>query len=289
MKRFKSIFRVVVLAILLASFNQLSAQALSGTYSVPGDFSSLSAMATALNTNGVSGPVTINVANGTYNEYILLSNIQGTSATNTITIDGGDSSLTIVTHAGGAPNIATLTFDRVKYITVKNMSFIMTNTLAAAAAVLFYNSEYNEVTNCITKITYPTSTAANIVFSNSATAASNNGNNHNTTIQHNHIIGGGAGIRAVTNQANEAVGHKLNFNTIDSIRSQGIQLTQGDKIEIIGNVIDGYTNGTNNCYGLILTNIRQSEISRNNVRSNGMGMYLVYNTNVGQANQPLGQ
>ena len=48
-----------------------------------------------LNNAGQTGPVTINVRDGVYNEQFLSSNIQGNSFVNTLTIQGesGDSSL----------------------------------------------------------------------------------------------------------------------------------------------------------------------------------------------------
>ena len=62
---------------------------LSGTY-VIGDqggtaYSTFTQAASALQSQGVSGPVTFNVLSGTYNEYFTLNSISGTSATNTVT------------------------------------------------------------------------------------------------------------------------------------------------------------------------------------------------------------
>ena len=75
----------IAVGLLIASF-AAKAQ-MNGTYSVPGSFPSISAAVTALNTQGVNGPVTINVSAG-YTETAagtIILNATGTT-TNTITI-----------------------------------------------------------------------------------------------------------------------------------------------------------------------------------------------------------
>ncbi len=78
---------------LFFAFFQAGAQALSGTYSIPGSYSTIEAAVAALNFNGISGPVTFNIGAGTsYTEspastIVLGSSILNptTSLTNTIT------------------------------------------------------------------------------------------------------------------------------------------------------------------------------------------------------------
>jgi gliding motility-associated-like protein len=75
----------IAVGLLIASF-AAKAQ-MNGAYTVPGSFPSISAAVTALNTQGVNGPVTINVSAG-YTETAagtIILNATGT-ATNTITI-----------------------------------------------------------------------------------------------------------------------------------------------------------------------------------------------------------
>ena len=56
----------------------LSAQTpMSGTYGIPANFPTFSAAATALQTKGVKGPVTINVVPGTYTESFTLGHVAG--------------------------------------------------------------------------------------------------------------------------------------------------------------------------------------------------------------------
>ncbi|GAB1441403.1 hypothetical protein MASR2M39_02370 [Ignavibacteriales bacterium] len=65
---------------------------MSGPYTVGGggaSFATLSDAAMALNRNGVSGPVTMTVNSGTYDDVFHLINVAGTSSTNTITLVSG--------------------------------------------------------------------------------------------------------------------------------------------------------------------------------------------------------
>ena len=82
----------------LASTNDLS-----GTYSIGegADYSTFYAAASALNSYGVSGPVTFNVLNGTYDGDFSLNSITGTSEANTITFQSysGNAGDVIVTDS----------------------------------------------------------------------------------------------------------------------------------------------------------------------------------------------
>jgi hypothetical protein len=64
------------------------AQPLSGVYTIGGasaDFDSIGHAVDSLITRGVSGPVTFNLRNGTYTEQVVIPQIAGASASNTIT------------------------------------------------------------------------------------------------------------------------------------------------------------------------------------------------------------
>ena len=81
--------KLLLLATLFITSITLSAQTpMSGSYSVDlsgsGNFSTMLAAATALAQNGVNGPVTINIKDGTYGRFTIDS-IPGTSSANTVT------------------------------------------------------------------------------------------------------------------------------------------------------------------------------------------------------------
>src|ERR1017187_5987314 len=82
---------ILVSIFFLVYSHSISAQALTGTYTIGAtnsNYTSFTAAAKGLTTNGVSGPVTFNVAPGNYNESITMPAISGASAINTITFKG---------------------------------------------------------------------------------------------------------------------------------------------------------------------------------------------------------
>ncbi|MEN9521669.1 MAG: hypothetical protein RL065_46, partial [Bacteroidota bacterium] len=98
---------------------KVNAQALSGTYTIPGSYATISAAFTALNTNGVSGAVVFNCAKGTTepassNTGMLLGSttLNATlSSTNTITFQSSGSGANYIVNAftGGTATSATTT------------------------------------------------------------------------------------------------------------------------------------------------------------------------------------
>ncbi|MCF8213131.1 MAG: hypothetical protein K9I86_04495, partial [Cryomorphaceae bacterium] len=85
----QSLRRLAAAALVLLSLPVFSQ--LSGTYTIDPsgtgttNYASFTAAVSALTTSGVSGPVTFNVAAGTYSEQIVIGAITGSSATNRVT------------------------------------------------------------------------------------------------------------------------------------------------------------------------------------------------------------
>ncbi|MDZ7845812.1 MAG: hypothetical protein U5L96_02975 [Owenweeksia sp.] len=87
------------------SFCTFCTNQLSGTYTIggpagPTNFPTLDSAVSVLNTCGVSGPVTFNIASGTYNEQVMIGAIAGVSSTNTVTFqaDPSNSAPVVVTY-----------------------------------------------------------------------------------------------------------------------------------------------------------------------------------------------
>ncbi|MGM0612560.1 MAG: T9SS type A sorting domain-containing protein, partial [Bacteroidota bacterium] len=102
---------------------------LNGTYSIGGsnpDYATFSDAVLALNQCGIAGPVTFNVASGTYDEQITLSDISGASSSNTVTFQSatGDSSdVTLQYAAANASENHVVKLEGSSYITFKDMTF----------------------------------------------------------------------------------------------------------------------------------------------------------------------
>lgn len=179
-----------------------STSPLAGTYTINAalpqtttNYQSLSNLATALSCVGISGAVTVNVASGSgpYNETLTFGNIVGSSATNTITLNGNGNTI----QSGSYPIIS---FLGTKYFTLDSFNITAIGTILNGFGIYLGNQAQNITINK-NKIYVGTSsgsTNAGIVISGSATNAITAGNNaQNIIITNNEIIGGIYGITAI--------------------------------------------------------------------------------------------
>lgn len=264
---------------------QVGGPALGGTYTVDPaqaasstNFTSVQDLVIALNLSGICNSTTVNIAPGVYNAALNLSNIVGLSATNTLTIDGGDSSQTILTQDGSLA-FATLTFDNVDYVTVKNLT--VENTGTNGDAILFYESDYNIVTNCESRID-PNSTSFsnfNISFSGSPTANFTVANTHYNTVQNTRIVGGYYGIRMYGSTTQLTKGNRILNNDMDSVYYYGIYTFYVDSIDIAGNDIEMVSRNNQYASGIYIYYSNNINVSANNVHAADYGLYWYnYNT-----------
>lgn len=106
---------------------------LCGIYTIGGsnpDFQNFTEAAVALNSGGIACSVIFKVRNGTFNEHIILNQIQGASDTATITFESesGDSSLAILSYnLGDQTNDYTLKLNGTDYIRFKKISILRNN------------------------------------------------------------------------------------------------------------------------------------------------------------------
>ncbi len=237
--------------------------ALAGAFSIDGalpasgtNFQTFADFANTVSNFGVCGPVTVSVAPGVYTTNALLGDIQGTSSTNTITIDGGDSSTTIINGSGG---FYCLAFDGASYVTVRNMGFVHSGT-SSMAVLLGPNSNNNTIEHCEIRVTTgSTSSLVNpIGSSNSLTTRSTNAASvDSNTVANNHIVGGYYGVYFYGGSGNLLKGNRVLNNQIDSANYYGVYGYYADEMEISGNVMNMTT--------------------RNNIQADGI--YGLYNTN----------
>lgn len=125
-----------------------------------GNYASFGALASALNSNGINGPLTVNVLTGAnsgqYNEQVQFYQIPGASATNTITINGNGNLLYY--NTSGNPWV--LSLDGTEYMYVHNLKMQSTNTNQGYACILSAGASYNYFSNCTFSCT-PNSTNYN--------------------------------------------------------------------------------------------------------------------------------
>lgn len=110
-------------------------------------YNSFTAFAAAVNTAGVNGPLVVNVTTGSgpYNEQVNFIQTPGISATNTITVNGNNCT---ISFAGTAAAPWTILFSGADYITVNNLNINNTGSANALAGHLWNNAENNRFNNC---------------------------------------------------------------------------------------------------------------------------------------------
>jgi hypothetical protein len=135
----QSLRRLVAAALVLLTMPAFAQ--LSGTYTIDpagtgtSNYASFTAAVSALTTSGVSGPVTFNVAAGTYNEQIVIGAITGSSATNRVTFQKAPTATgaAVLTFAGTSTANYTIQLAASSNLTFKNLT--LANTTVAGQTV----------------------------------------------------------------------------------------------------------------------------------------------------------
>jgi hypothetical protein len=201
-----------------------SAQATAGT-----NFASFTDAASRLNQDGISGPVTFAVSGGPYTEQFLLGQVPGTSATNTLVVNGGGSTIRYASTSSSQRAVVQL--NGTNYATITNLVIDATGGAAGGATygvgVLLTNAADNDqiTNNTITSDGTSTSTNfAGIAVNGSAANATATGNSaNNLLVQGNTITGGYYGITLNGNSATaQNTGNIVRNNTIRDFYSYGI-------------------------------------------------------------------
>lgn len=122
---------------------------ISGTFTVgaaPGrDYPSLAAIATDISTFGVCGPVVINVDTGTYIGKVNFNNVLGSSAINTITVNGHGAKIKHTSDANDATGYV-LQVRGVNYVTIDSLEIEL-----LSGSTKGYVVSLGEANNCVIK------------------------------------------------------------------------------------------------------------------------------------------
>ncbi|HNB82334.1 MAG TPA: hypothetical protein PLP14_09570, partial [Chitinophagaceae bacterium] len=172
------------------------------------NFQNFTALANALNCGGVSGPVTVNVVagSGPYNEQVTFNQAIGSSAVNTITINGNGNTLNFTPTT----EYFTLRLNGADYFNFNNLN--VTGTGAnVITTILTNNANYNNFTACT--FTVPSSNTATsnsaVAFTSSTTTATSGASNGNNNVFDGCTMSGGYycvsvyGASGATNQGNQ--------------------------------------------------------------------------------------
>lgn len=264
---------------------------------------------------GIDGPVVFNVVTGSgiYDEQLIITPVNGASATNTITFNGNGQTITYLPTKQAES--AVIKLNGADYFTFNNLRIVPKGTTSSQwgfGVQLINDADFNTIDSCVIPIqqTLISSSYAGIVISNSDTDPIGSGPTgcDDNTFSYNTITGGYYGITlvgnsSVANQRNKVLNNNISefyyrgvyvrgaFNALvknntfsrparASVTSfTAISLTElNTKVIVDGNRISnpygGNLTNTSSFYGILLENVDALSGLENEVINN-----LIYNLN----------
>ncbi|MFN5543886.1 MAG: beta strand repeat-containing protein, partial [Bacteroidota bacterium] len=261
--------------------------AISGVYTInpagsgSTNFTTFDAAISALQCSGVSGPVTFNVAAGTYNTQVVIPVIAGASVANTITFNGAGRNNTTVTFAATS-NAASHTIRLLNtgFINLQNMTIAGTGN-SNAWPLHIMNSSNIKVKNCRIEITGNGAAGTNNAFvpvmvNGSTTSATTQTLTDSVEIDSNIINGGFASVWIYNNNG---ANNRIRWNTLNNPFYYGVYGFIITELKVIGNTINMLPTGNINSTGVYMQSCNAStgqvhEISGNQIFD--MGQYGIY-------------
>lgn len=229
---------------------------------------------------GVTGPVVFNIADGDYNENLVLTSIFNSSTTNTITFQsasGDSTSVRIYYTPDEESNNCVVLLNNVNYTIFKDLTVeVTTETLNAANAVRIQNNSNNNIiTNCILKGIPTTSSNTNystIVFSGNA--------NHFNQLTNNMVLEGSAGFYSLYGIQNIISGNHFKYHSY-----YGVYMQYGTDHKVFNNTFTDPD--VSSAYAIFLTYIHDStHVIGNKIDGNyRAGIFL--RNNSGTATKPI--
>ena len=295
----------IIMLLSVSTFAQLSG---TKTIGAAGDYPTIAAAITALNTNGVNGPVVFTLIDTAYNEtgasLYIKDTVNAPTAANTVTFKPGIGVspkvyITGCTATAGATQYAGFTITATSYITIdgsntvggttKDLSFVMKDgTNGRLVFNLYANADYITIKNCNIGFVAPMSSSSNSsgIYANGQAA----GVADNILIQNN-TIGDTVNIPYYAIRMTGNSGGSVNCSNIlikDNILTAAMRVvyyyyvgSNGTTSEIVGNIISapstfmsGYV-----VYGILMNTYGGTvNISKNKISTlktnNGVGQGL---------------
>jgi len=228
---------------------------LAGNFTIGGtspDYPDFSSAVADLNSYGVCGPVLFDVRSGVYTEQVLLSAINGTSGTNTITFRSEAmhrDSVTLTFESTTLADNYTVKFAGADYVTIEQMTIEATG--ATYGTVLNFGgvSDSNTVWDCGIIGTPGTTTSTN-----KALLYSGNSNDNYNSFIGNTFIGGSYNVYWYGDgSASLEEGTLFENNLFQEAYYQGARLYYQDAPHVINNQLQMNSSYTGTHYGFYMT------------------------------------
>jgi hypothetical protein len=243
------------------------------------NFISFSSLADALMTRGVCGPTTVSIASGTYNDVFRLTDVPGLSASNTLSIDGGDPSLVILTDPLGTER-SVVDLNGVSYTTIKNMTVASAVSSTNRWGIRFSGAaKYDSIVNVeVLMSTTTTTSVRGIGASASETSTTAEGDNASfITVMDCYVEGAERSVHFEGPAAGSwNSGNTFLNNTFTLFEEYGMYFDQQDSLTIIGNTISEPRSTSNTSgYGIYNADGMNFKIKANNIQSRYYGIYCL--------------
>lgn len=244
---------------------------ISGTKTIGagGDYANITEAITGILQCGLGGPVVFNILPGTYSDQIILPEIPGTSATNTITFQSAnnDYNSVIFNRPSTTASNFILKFDGADYITFRKVKFAPSDSINSTSIVFGANSNNNIIEeNFIKGFLGSAESQVGIRIDNAS--------NIDNVIKGNRFEGGYAAVFCKGTSSTKVTNITLKNNIINQWVKYGIYAQYSKYISIDSNVVAS-TYQASDKYGIYVqyTNDHVS-ITRNSINVNaGTNMY----------------
>jgi PKD repeat protein len=257
----------------------------SGTITVPGQYATLQAAFDVIYEAGISGTVTINIADGTYTGRASLAAFSRTNPTDSLIIQSASrdsSKVTLQYTSSGTSDNYIIYIVSPENVVIRDLGFVMGGTSFARAIVFTEQVNGLSVSNCVfvSNMTSGTSTNGSVIISSNAWGK-------DITIRHNTFNNGSYGVD-ITNPGScqQLENVTIEHNVMNFPLARGIDLLRVTNTFIRNNSIIA-PGGSSSLYAIYInSNSGQMEIVSNNVVSSGpVGFYLT--SCAGTSLQPL--
>lgn len=239
------------------------------------NYTSFSAAAADLVALGVSGPVTFNIAPGSYTDTVYLPAIMGTSATNTILFDGGDSATTTLNHNSASGQYDVIFMDGADYVTFKGLTIKHSGTLDAWGIRLTNDNDYFTLDACRIEMLPTTSISELTCLGSSNTPTSQYGETEagdNITITNSAFINGTFGVHIESTATFGDSNLVVSNNSFEGNYYRYFMSDNTFMTTLNGNTATGMTYSSG--YGFAIYDVIGFEINNNYMITPDWGIYI---------------
>lgn len=253
---------------------------LSGTYTMDPNsaasatnFISMEDFAQALDICGLGGATVLNVVNN--GDTLMgpwdLGSITGSSATNTLTVNGNNN----LVYKNPSENHF-VRLEGTHYLTIDGFNFVNQTTAAVFGIQMKDSCSYITVTNNMFDLGQSTSSASGgVVASNSLTSGTVAGQNaYFVTVSNNEINGGYAGVSI---WGGATTGNVISNNEIHDFSTYGVLFRNSDSCIIENNdIYRGNRASHSTFYGIRIGVSTRAIVRGNKIHDSGVGSYTCY-------------